>query len=83
MTAEQLLFEQNEGAAVRVADSHVENVVVNNSAITFTLQLETDRLLSFVADCGYNLPGSATSFQRSVGLTFADRTADICRCQMS
>ena len=69
VAAEQRAFERNEGHAAQLSGEQ-SAVVANHSSVTFTLELDSQFLLSYVVRCDYLLPGAATSYQRTVGLTF-------------
>lgn len=51
-------------------------VVTNMSSIRFVETMRSDFVISYVVECHYNYPGAATSYQRTVGLTFRTATGD-------
>lgn len=69
VTTEQRAFERSEGNAADLVGTG--SAVANHSSIVLKLEMHTETLLSYVAACDYVVPGAATSYQRSVGLTFS------------
>ena len=56
VATEQLAFERSEGTAAQLAGERGV-VVANHSFVAFTLECDSQSLLSYVVRCDYVLPG--------------------------